>query len=56
MKVRFLHARKGLFQPTVLFGITKQRFCGINDSVIEIIIGGKVIKPKTIGGVPLQSL
>ena len=56
MKVGFLHARKGLFQPAVFFGITKQRFCGINDNRIEILVGGKVIKPKTIGGVSLQSL
>ena len=40
----------------LFIGITKQRICEINDNVIEIIIGGKVIKPKTIGGVPLQSL
>ena len=50
-----MHAREGLFQPTV-FGITKQRICEINDNVIEIIIGGKVIKHKTMRGVPLQSL
>ena len=49
-----MHAIEGLFQPTVF--LATQRFCEINDNVIEIIIGGKVIKPKTIGGVPLQSL
>ena len=39
---------KACFSLLFFFGIAKQRFCEINDNVIEIIIGGKVIKPKTI--------